>query len=299
VAPITSGLQVWLRADAGVTTSAGGLVSAWADQSGNGNSATQADTTVAPVLEANVINGLPALSFGSNALSANQFLEVSDAGTAFTASNFTTFVEARFKDFASYRTLWSKTSLGLAAPVDWWFSPSSGFGNAFVGNGVNYSAAGAIQPAFASQFGTYGLGVNGSTLSHYLGFAANGNGRITVTAASGGNPLRIGQRDDGATQMAGEIDEILMYNAALSPTDQINMYNYLSSKYGLAQVVISNQPPTVSLASPTNGATFPMSSTVPVVVNASDADGRVANVLVLADGLIVATFTNSPYNVSD
>src|SRR5205807_5583377 len=129
---------------------------------------------------------------------------------------------------------------------------SSGFANAYVGNGVNYSGAGAIRPGFAGQFGTYGLGVNGSTLSHYLGFAANGNGTISVTAASGGNPLRIGQRDDGVTQMAGEIAEILMYNDALSAGDQSNVVSYLSSKYGLAQVVISNRPPAVSLASPTN-----------------------------------------------
>ena len=96
-------------------TSSGGLVLGWADQSGNGNDATQADSTVAPLLKANVINGLPALNFGSNALSANQFLQISDAGTAFTTNSFTFLVEARFADFASYRTLVCKTGAGSAA----------------------------------------------------------------------------------------------------------------------------------------------------------------------------------------
>ncbi|MCX6930106.1 MAG: Ig-like domain-containing protein [Verrucomicrobia bacterium] len=293
--PISSGLKVWLRADAGVTTNANGLVTNWADQSGNGNDAVQADTTAAPLLAANVINGLPALSFGSNAFSVNQFLEISDAGTAFTASNFTTFVQARFTDFASYRTLWCKTSGGWAAPVDWWFR---GTVNAYRGDGITIQGVGSIQPALAGQFGTFGLAATGPTLTHYLGFADNGTGNTTTTPASAGNLLRIGRRDDGVVQMQGEITEILIYGQALSASDRSNVVSYLSSKYGVAQVVIGNQPPTVSIASPTNGATFPMSSTIPVLVSAADSDGVVRRVDVLANGALIASFTNSPYQVS-
>src|SRR4051812_33692089 len=39
--PITSGLQLWLDADTGVTTNGSGQVTTWADQSGLGNNATQ------------------------------------------------------------------------------------------------------------------------------------------------------------------------------------------------------------------------------------------------------------------
>ena len=71
--PTTNGLQVWLRADAGVVTNASGLVTSWADQSGHGNDATQADTTAAPLWKANVINGQPALNFGSSSLKCQPF----------------------------------------------------------------------------------------------------------------------------------------------------------------------------------------------------------------------------------
>ena len=294
--PPTNGLSVWLRADAGVTSS-GGLVLGWADQSGNGNDATQADSSASPVLKTNVINGLPALNFGTNEFNAYQYMEISDAGTAFTTNSFTFLVEARFADFASYRSLVCKTATGTAAPVDWWFGPNTGVANGFIGNGGAFSAVGATLPAVGGQFGTYGLGFNGTNLSHFLGLLTDGSGVITTAPESVGNPMRIGLRDDGATQMVGDIAEILMYNTSLSATDQSKAVVYLSGKYGVAQAIVSNPPVVLSITSPTNGATFPISSIVSVAVNASNPLGSIARVLVLANGIQVAALTNSPYQV--
>ena len=294
--PPTNGLAVWLRADAGVTSTAGSVLG-WADQSGNGNDATQTDSTVAPLLKTNVINGLPALNFGSNALSAAQFLQISDAGTAFTTNSFTFLVEARFADFASYRSLMCKTASGTAAPVDWWFAPNTGVPNGYIGDGGAFSTVGATMPAVGGQFGTYGLGFNGTNLSHFLGLLTDGTGVITTTPASAGNLMRIGQRDDGGTQMVGDIAEILMYNTPLSAADQSKAVVYLSGKYGMAQAVVSNPPPILGITSPTNGASFPMSSIVNVAVNASNTLGSIGRVLLLANGLQVAALTNSPYHV--
>ncbi len=217
------------------------------------------------------------------------------AGTAFTAGDFSTFVFARFKDFDSYRTLWCKTSAGLAAPVDWWFR---GAVNAYRGNGTDFQGVGATQSIIPGQFGAFGLAANGPTLTHYLGFADNGSGNTTTEPASAGLPLRIGRRDDGVVQMQGEIAEILMYGQALSASDRSNVVSYLSSKYGVAQVAIGNQPATVSMVSPTNGTTAAAASVIPVLVNATDSDGAVTRVDLLANGAPVASFTNSPYQIS-
>jgi hypothetical protein len=293
--PPSDGLQVWLKADAGVTTGAGNAVTKWADQSGNGNDATQSDATVAPVLTANVVNGQPALVFGNN----TPYLTISDAATAFTTNSFTILVEAQFADFASYRQLVSKTggALAYAAPFDWWFGPNSGVPNGFIGDGTTFTTVAATLPAVAGQFGTYGLGFDGKSLSHYLDMVTDGTGAITATPASGGNPLRIGQRDDAVTQMAGDIAEILMYKKELSATDRSNAVVYLSSKYGLAQAIIANPPVAVSITSPTNGATFATSSNVSVGIDASTAIGSIVNVQLLANDFPVVTLTNSPYRV--
>jgi hypothetical protein len=60
--PPASGLQIWYKADVGVTSSAG-KVSAWADQSGNGRNATQGTSTAQPSLVVDALNGKPVISF--------------------------------------------------------------------------------------------------------------------------------------------------------------------------------------------------------------------------------------------
>src|SRR5206468_4294866 len=65
-------LALWLKADAGVTADASGLVSRWADQSGNGNNAVQADPGSQPVRVDAAVNGKPVLQFDGVA----SFLEI-------------------------------------------------------------------------------------------------------------------------------------------------------------------------------------------------------------------------------
>jgi len=54
---VTGGLQLWLKADVGVSAGAVGAVTAWADQSGKANNAAQASADQAPVLVADAGNG--------------------------------------------------------------------------------------------------------------------------------------------------------------------------------------------------------------------------------------------------
>src|SRR5262245_18046788 len=61
--PPTNSLQLWVRADAGVTTNATGQVEKWADQSGKGNDATQSDDSLKPKVVDNSINGKPVIRF--------------------------------------------------------------------------------------------------------------------------------------------------------------------------------------------------------------------------------------------
>jgi hypothetical protein len=56
------GLQLWLKADAGVTLN-GSNVSKWADQSGNGNEAIQPDSPHQPLLVKDGLNGKPTIRF--------------------------------------------------------------------------------------------------------------------------------------------------------------------------------------------------------------------------------------------
>lgn len=66
--PTSSGLVLWLKADAGVVTNADGLVTDWADVSPNLNDAAQHTDGLAPLLVPNAVNGFVgrgAFAFGT------------------------------------------------------------------------------------------------------------------------------------------------------------------------------------------------------------------------------------------
>jgi len=63
-----SGLQAWYRADVGVTMGVSG-VSAWADQSNNGNHATQLNAARQPLFSPILFNGLPSIVFSVTGMS--------------------------------------------------------------------------------------------------------------------------------------------------------------------------------------------------------------------------------------
>lgn len=82
-APVASGLKLWLKADVGVSTS-GSNVTAWADQSGNGNNVAQATGAKQPTFNSSSANGLPTVVFRNTAdmFLGNASINVVPAGSA-------------------------------------------------------------------------------------------------------------------------------------------------------------------------------------------------------------------------
>src|SRR5712671_3419280 len=59
-----------------------------------------------------------------------------------------------------------------------------------------------------------------------------------------------------------------------------------------------NQPPTVAIVSPTNGASFTAPATVPITATASDSDGSVTNVSFFDGSTFLGRTNNTPYTVT-
>jgi len=295
-APGTAGLQVWLKADAGVTAGAGGAVTAWADQSGHGNDASQLDTASAPVLVNGAVNGKPALRFDGEI----RYLDIaSSAGTAL-AGDLTTFAVVKVSDFATFRGIWAKTIGNRAEPNDYYLASGTGLATLYRANTGTAAAQGVVSTVAvpAGAFAVVGFDVAGPTVTHYLNAQADRSGNVTLTPEDGGGPLRIGARDDLATQLKGDLAELLIYDQALSAADRTTVLNYLGAKYGIAYVQLGNQAPTVNLTSPTDGTTLSLPATATVAATATDSDGTVARVDLLANGLPLATLTNAPYQLA-
>jgi regulation of enolase protein 1 (concanavalin A-like superfamily) len=59
-----------------------------------------------------------------------------------------------------------------------------------------------------------------------------------------------------------------------------------------------NQPPTVSIASPANGATYTAPATISIAANAADVDGTIVRVEFYAGSQLIGTDTSAPYTTT-
>ncbi len=284
---VTSGLQLWLRADQGVTTGTADAVTGWADQSGQHNDAVQGDETLAPTLVPNALNGNPVLHFGDN----TPFLEVSDSESLSFTGDFTTFFVVQFDDFATYRTVWSKTAVNIPAPTDWYTVPDSGIPRLYRGNGGSTDLGSFDGAALrAGTFLVVGYQVAGDQAAHFLGAQPTRSGTLNAVPADADTSLFIGTRGDFVTQLKGDLAEVVLYDRALTDEERRSVVDYLATKYN-----IQNQPPTVTLTADPAGPELPVPATVTLTATASDPDGSVARVEFLANGAVIATAVAPPY----
>jgi hypothetical protein len=131
---------------------------------------------------------------------------------------------------------------------------------------------------------------DGTTMRLYLNGTEVGSVAKSGSLSRGSDvAVNIGRSPEGSNYLRGAIDDVRIYSSALTPAEVTALAG--SGTPG-------NQPPAVSLTSPTDGATYPAASTVPVSANASDADGTVARVEFYAGSTRIGTDTASPYSMS-
>ena len=309
--PPTNNLMVWLNASYGLTTNSDGSVASWGDESLNGNNATSTTNapydalenlnyvTVAPYFSNNLVNGQPAVHFNGS----NSILTIADSGTAFTTGNFTTFSVVRFSQawFSFNQIIWTKASNNLACPVDMRFATAASRmsigATAPVGYNDIVSGVNTAQPL--NQFVDLGVTCAGTAVSMYDGASPYFSGVIANPPGdgSGSLPLTIGLRDDAGTGLYGDIAEILIYQGAQSPTNLASIAAYLNGKYNLAQPYYANPPPVVSIIMPTNGSVLTAPSTVTLAVSATSPLDVITNVSFYANGILLASVTNTPFSL--
>ena len=215
------GLDLWLRADMGITISTG--VSAWADQSGTGDAnknAVQAVPGNQPTFNASdaAYGGRPTLSFAS---ASSQFLASgvwstppSATGTDFTVGN---------------------TDNGVATQVMSCFSNGSTNGAIYMNTtddmryfqGVDLLFTGAV--TLASPH-VYTAVHNGASTKVYQ----DQNLRNTGNAGAGAlDRVIVGSyTTTGLAPLNGKIAEIISYNRVLSDGEVAQVQAYLKARYG-------------------------------------------------------------------
>lgn len=219
---ISTNLDLWLKADAGVTESSGD-VSAWDDQSTNTNHATQGTGSLQPGYVASVLNYNPGFLFDG----VDDYL-----GTALDISG-TTLPDVTV--FAVYR------SLGAASGAPW--GEYDGTADRLihnhsgedtnVGDGSGFEVVSGLIPTDQAMVGTVVYDEDAASGSYVFGNGAQ-LAQFSANHDPGtSNPLQIGAVGDGLLPFNGYIYEVIVISSVLSTQDFEQVESYLAIKYGV------------------------------------------------------------------
>ena len=204
----SSGLKLWLKGDAGVSTSGGGVIS-WADQSGSGNDASGTGA----VYFADHINGQSAVKFDGASVYSVGDLNIVNPYTIFTVCRQDGTIKQRLISSGSVNWLlgyWDGNE-GQFYAGGWVHNPAA----SATGDTIIDSATGDGRTSIFYQ--------NGQQLVSSNGDAAAAPGILQL----GGTVI------EGAVTEAsdGTVAEVIVFNAILNTTQRTLMDNYLSAKY--------------------------------------------------------------------
>ncbi len=229
-------LRLFLSADYGTGIEAGRL-SSWADQSENGNDASH-DAPVAfqPSVVENAMNGQPVVRFDD--AGTNYFLLPSTAALGIQNSDYEIFILARSATSHTNNHYILTTALVSNGDFELWTNDTGG-ARFLTNDGTSSSHVGT--PGQFTDTQPHLFNMRASNTEGVL--AVNGvhvaENEVNSRSAYG-NGLSVGTKSGGSNWFYGDIAEIIIYNAVLSPEARDSVEAYLTGKY------LTVSPPTAS-----------------------------------------------------
>lgn len=219
-----AGLTIWIDASLGTYIEIGGgttpsgngdLVGTWRDQSGNNNHLTTFDNSLRPILNTNVINGLPSVNAdGSDVLLKAFILNQPN----------TIYAVARIETWASGDYIFGG---GNTTAVRCYMTTSSPRISLYAGGaGAACENSDMVIGTFAIIRAVYNGASSGLRVN--TGIEQTGNPGITN---NGG--LSIFGNNGGGGLADASIAELIGYNSVISGADDTNVMNYLNNKYNI------------------------------------------------------------------
>jgi hypothetical protein len=241
---------LWLKADAGTsTTTNGSALSAWTDQSGNTNNASQATAALQPLFKTNVINGLPAIQFDNISGANADVLVVPDNANLDNTNGLTIFAitQPNTLDGAARAIVSKRVNVGSQQSYMVFFLTADKLNVDIDGNGDRFASATTF---VANTNYLIGLQYDGtlaaaSRVNLYVNETLdNASAR---TESSNSIPNYASDITIGLTNAAdgrpygGHIAELIIFTKALNAAERIIVSNYLSAKYNIAILAASDK----------------------------------------------------------
>jgi PKD repeat protein len=216
-----STLTLWLAADSGVTVGANSKVSFWSDLSGNNNGAAQNTVANQPIINNNVINGKPVITFNGS----NSFM-LTPIGMLDNVLGLSIFAVIKLKQ---------NKNAGI-------FGSNSGFVNFEITSQSNGSIRIRNQNSDSRIVASDWFVLNKWTLNSASGsnsgssFAWKNQINVTQTLNSAQLPIASGiQQSLGryASSLYANFDiaEFVIYSRVLTDNERLQVENYLRNKY--------------------------------------------------------------------
>ncbi|MDH5681015.1 MAG: LamG domain-containing protein, partial [Spirochaetota bacterium] len=224
-----TGLTLWLKADAGVTHTAGS-VTQWADQSGNGYHMVPG---VSPTYATGVVNGNPVLSFDGTQFLRNTAVPTPTNPTIIAVSSPLDSTNRRIASHtATQNDGWSfwwdlAEQYRIAFPV---LTIGGLWATTYTPKAIKISSAGVFSINTGIHYGP------ANQVSHDGGYIQQDTGP-NPTIFYGTAPIfNVGAQADAGNIFVGDIAEVIYYNRALTDNEILGIELYLSDKYAITLV---------------------------------------------------------------
>jgi len=241
-------LTTWLRSDAGITLN-GSSVSSWADQSGNGNNATQSNAGSQPSFVQNIIGGRPVVRFTGTGNSGAALFRYTGGqfmtfGTALgKPANFSFFCVFNTDDVSRQQDVFGSSDSGGTNGAIWGqcrirTSGSGDLGYSF-SDGTNLSTGRADSIVSNSTFQVHSqVYTSGQTKVEFRKNKTDQTETTTATASAANSGTAFGfslgrPGEVNAVYFNGDIAEFIMYSRALDANAILRVETYLSRKYNI------------------------------------------------------------------
>lgn len=219
----TKNLKLYVKADSGITESSG-LVSNWADRSGNSNDMYQGASGYEPSLVTNSINGHSVLRFASG-----RYLNMPSAATlGIQNSDYEVFIVARSTSVNSN----TEFLLAGTSIEQYEFHLNGSVGARFIPNTANYVDKGVSGDYTNTNTQIFNLRATDS-YGFVMVNGVDSTKKMTGSRSSFAGNLLLGIRGGGSLPFNGDIAEVIIYNAVLTNSARDSVQNYLKEKYGL------------------------------------------------------------------
>lgn len=219
---------LWLNAGAGITADGAGLVSRWADQSGNARDAVQATGGAQPRWTNAVVNGRAAVYFEASGTKDDGMT----TGWGTSNGTYSVFVAATYRPNPGYG--WHRVIQG-AANYNWGIElegeGANGYVYSFIPNGTGgigyYQVVNTgIRPVGGVPFVAALVGDGTNTQ-----FLLNGFAFTPIAKHHGPGTLILGIGGQSGNGWNGHILEVIAYDRALNYEERRQVEQYLALKY--------------------------------------------------------------------